>query len=158
MRDWADSDQRKLDLAVEHALISFDAFVDMDKLCPWGDVHMRYADHAFADLLIEAGVEEKLVRSGEYEVPGSGETVGLAGYASTGDYRQIYGSSFRVAIDVGEWDNSIALNGPGQSGDLSSGYQFEHMDRWVKGEPFPLLYSKGLIEKHRRQLIILKPR
>ncbi|MHA6601820.1 penicillin acylase family protein [Corynebacterium coyleae] len=158
MRDWADSDQRKLDLAVEHALISFDAFVDMDKLCPWGDVHMRYADHAFADLLIEAGVEEKLVRSGEYEVPGSGETVGLAGYASTGDYRQIYGSSFRVAIDVGEWDNSIALNGPGQSGDLSSGYQFEHMDRWAKGEPFPLLYSKGLIEKHRRQLIILKPR
>lgn len=158
LRNWAEEDHEKLEFVVEKALISFDSSVDADELCPWGDVHTRYADHAFADLLIESGVEEKLVRSGEYAVPGSGETVGLAGYASTGDYRQIYGSSFRLAVDVGEWDNSIALNGPGQSGCLSSGYQFEHMDRWVKGEPFPLLYSRDLIQKHCRQLIILKPR
>lgn len=158
MRKWADLGRVKLELIVDQALVSFSAVVDLDNLCPWGDVHTRYADHVLADMLVEAGVEEELVRSGEYAVPGSGETVGLAGYASAGVYRQIYGSSFRVAIDVGGWDNSIALNGPGQSGNLLSGYQFEHMDRWVKGEPFPLLYSRDLIQKHRRQLIILKPR
>ncbi len=157
LRNWADSDREKLEYVVEQALINFDVLVDTEKLCPWGDVHTRYADHALADLLIEAGIEEKLVRSGEYAVPGNGETVGLAGYASVGDYRQIYGSSFRLAVDVGEWDNSIALNGPGQSGNLASGFQFEHMDRWTRAEPFPLLYSKELIEKHRRQLIVLKP-
>lgn len=158
LREAAQIDVEKFDRTVTRALEAFDQNVDLELLPAWGDVHTRYSDHPLADLLIHAGVPESVVRSGEYAVSGSGDTVGLAGYMNKNDLRQIYGSSFRVAIDVGDWDNSMALNGPGQSGDLETGLQFEHMERWVTGEPFPLLYSRERVEKHTRQVITLQPK
>lgn len=121
----------------------------------WGDVHTAYARHPLADLLVEAGVDERLVQTPERPVGGNSETPGLAAYLSDEDYRKIAGSTFRVAIDVGAWDNSLALNSPAQSGDLTKGQDL--FDRWVDGEPFPLLYSRNKIQEATEHTLRLIP-
>lgn len=42
--------------------------------------------------------------------PGSGDTVGLTGYDA--GFNAVMGSSFRIAVDVGEWDNTRVVNSP----------------------------------------------
>ena len=121
----------------------------------WGDVHTAYARHPLADLLIATGVSEHLVQTPERPVGGNSETPGLAGYLSDEDYRKITGSTFRIAIDVGAWDNSVALNSPGQSGDLLKGQDL--FERWVEEEPFPLLYSRPKVQASTRYRIRLIP-
>ncbi|MEJ0064985.1 MAG: penicillin acylase family protein [Caulobacteraceae bacterium] len=36
------------------------------------------------------------------------------------DFAAINGASFRMVVDVGDWDNSRIINSPGQSGDPAS--------------------------------------
>lgn len=38
--------------------------------------------------------------------------------ATGGEDNQTAGGSFKVIVDTGNWDNSIAINNPGQSGDV----------------------------------------
>lgn len=123
----------------------------------WGDVHTGYAVHPLAELLTAAGIDADLVMTNSRPRSGSGETVGLASYARPDDYRQVTGSTFRVVIDVGDWNNSLALNAPAQTGDLASGRAQDSFDDWIEGRPFPLLYSRERIEKHTRQRILLTP-
>jgi penicillin amidase len=56
------------------------------------------------------------------------------------------GASFRQVIDVGAWDRSVTMNNPGQSGDPSSPHYRDLIERWAKGRPVPLLYSREQVE------------
>lgn len=76
--------------------------------------------------------------------PGSGDTVGLTGYDTT--FNAVMGSSFRIAIDVGEWDNSQVVNSPGQSGDPRSGHYADLLPGWAAGDSFQLAYSRAAVE------------
>jgi penicillin amidase len=67
-------------------------------------------------------------------------------------------ASFKMVLDVGEWDNSLALNVPGQSGIPGNRHYDDLVDRWASFDYFPLLYSRGAIEKHTEQRIILIPK
>ena len=67
------------------------------------------------------------------------------------------GPSFRVVIDVGNWDNSRAVNMPGQSGDPNSPHYRDLAPLWLNGEYFPLLYSRKKIEQAAELKIELAP-
>lgn len=75
---------------------------------------------------------------------GSGDTVGQAAYTS--DFRQSSGATFRVVIDVGSWDDSLAMNAPGQSGRPTSPHHHDLAEGWGRDGAFPLLYSRERIE------------
>ena len=66
-------------------------------------------------------------------------------------------ASWREIIDVGNWDNSLALSNPGQSGDPASPYYRNLWPRWLTGGAFPLLYSRELIESVAERRIVLDP-
>jgi penicillin amidase len=70
--------------------------------------------------------------------------VGLAGHDAS--FNALVGSSFRIAIDVGEWDRSQVINCPGQSGDPRSPHYADLLGLWSSGESFPLLYSRNAVE------------
>ena len=70
---------------------------------------------------------------------------------------QTGGPSFRIVIDVGNWDNARAINTPGQSGDPDNPHYRDLAPMWLKGEYFPLLYSKKMIEAATVQRIELQP-
>ena len=51
-----------------------------------------------------------------------------------------------LVIDVGGWDNTRAMNAPGQSGDPASPHYRDLVPMWLKGEYFPLLYTRERVE------------
>jgi penicillin amidase len=63
-----------------------------------------------------------------------------------------------VVVDVGEWDNSLAMNAPGQSGDLRSPHYSDLFPEWAADQAFPLLYSREKVEADTRQRILLEPK
>jgi penicillin amidase len=73
------------------------------------------------------------------------------------DFVQRFGPSFRMVVDVGSWDDSVAMNSPGQSGDPSSPHYRDLFDAWARDETFPLLFSRDRIEAAAEQRIVLRP-
>ena len=73
------------------------------------------------------------------------------------DYRQNTGASYRQVIDLGDWDNSLAINSPGQSGDPNSPHYKDLFPLWADGKYFPLFYSRGKIESVTEEVLLLQP-
>jgi len=86
---------------------------------------------------------------------GSSFTVNKTQYR-TNDFRTIVSASFRMILDVGNWDNSLALNMPGQSGVASSTHYKNLFPLYEQEQAFPLLYNREAIEKVVQQRIELK--
>ncbi|MFE5845892.1 penicillin acylase family protein [Streptomyces niveus] len=72
-------------------------------------------------------------------------------------YSEVLGPTFKMAIDVGAWDNSRAINAPGQSGDPRSEHYSDLHEEWSAGEYFPLLYSEQAIERNGGTRMLLRP-
>ena len=56
--------------------------------------------------------------------------------------------TFAAAVDVGDWDRSIATSAPGQSGSPASAHFRDLAQRWSRGEYFPLVFSDGAVRAH----------
>ena len=54
--------------------------------------------------------------------------------ASGGTDNQGAGGSFKVIIDTENWDNSIAQNNPGQSGDINDPHYRDLYELWARGQ------------------------
>ena len=67
------------------------------------------------------------------------------------------GPSFRMVLDVGNWDNSRVVNYPGQSGNPGDAHYSDLTGMWLKGEYFPLLYTRAAVEQAVEKRISLKP-
>jgi penicillin amidase len=87
---------------------------------------------------------------------GGSDTVNVSPY-DPNNLRQVGGPSFRVVMDVGQWDNSRAVNTPGQSGDPASPHYRDLAPLWLKGEYFPLLYTRQKIDAAAERRIELLP-
>jgi penicillin amidase len=92
---------------------------------------------------------------GPFSRGGSGDTVGAAAYTS--NFVESVGATLRVVIDVGEWDKSVAMNSPGQSGDPRSPHYGDLFGDWANDQAFPLLFSRAAVQEHARQRILLTP-
>ena len=119
----------------------------------WGDLHRIGLSHfrsdAFPDEL-RAAAEIGWASRG-----GSGDTVGNTSYGD--DFNQRSGASFRMVIDVGNWDASVAMNNPGQSGDPRSPHYRDLFEPWANDEAFPLLYTRPAILEAAEARIELIP-
>ncbi|MDE2979294.1 MAG: penicillin acylase family protein, partial [Acidobacteriota bacterium] len=67
------------------------------------------------------------------------------------------GASFRMVIDVGNWDASVAMNNPGQSGDPRSPHYRDLFEPWANDQAFPLLYTRPAILEAAEARIELIP-
>ncbi|MGE0451446.1 MAG: penicillin acylase family protein [Vicinamibacterales bacterium] len=67
------------------------------------------------------------------------------------------GPTFRAVFDVGDWDRSVVMNAPGQSGTPSSDYYDDMVDRWAAGEYVPLLFSEAAVNAAARETLTLLP-
>ncbi|RZS78113.1 penicillin acylase family protein [Pigmentiphaga kullae] len=119
----------------------------------WGDLfHIKF-DHQLAALL--PADQRAALGTERYPMGGNIETVYLGAYGA--DFRKIHGASYRQAIDVGNWDNSLAMNVPGQSSDPSSPYYKNLLPLWVKGELFPMAFSRQKVESLKADSVTLQP-
>ena len=60
-------------------------------------------------------------------------------------------------MDASNWDNSVATNAPGQSGDPNSRHYRDLFELWAKHQYFPLFFSREKIESVTQSRLILKP-
>jgi len=119
----------------------------------WGRLHVARATHPLRALLPDVPADRLTV--GPLPRGGSGDTVGNTAYGP--NLVQSSGSTFRIAIDVGDWDESRAMNAPGQSGRLDSPHYTDLFQPWATGGAFPLLYSPESVDAAVEHVIDLTP-
>jgi penicillin G amidase len=84
---------------------------------------------------------------------GGGDTVSATG---NGD-NQTSGGSLKIIADTEDWDKSVGLNTPGQSGDPDSSHYRDLFPLWARGEYFPIAYSRAKVESVRESTTRLTP-
>ncbi|HLY80982.1 MAG TPA: penicillin acylase family protein [Caulobacteraceae bacterium] len=120
----------------------------------WGDLHhARFVPPAAA--LADDALRELMIH-GPTPLPGSAFTVRAATYRMD-DFAAINGASFRMVVDVGDWDNSRIINSPGQSGDPASPHYNDLFPLWADGQYVPMLWTRPAIEAAASQVIVLTP-
>ncbi len=136
------------------------AVADMEKLqgpdpkaWRWGKLQVSYFIHPLANLADPA--TNKQINVGPFPRAGSAYTVNQSSYRQP-DFLQSNGPSVRVVLDVGNWDNSRAINTPGQAGDPASPHYRDLAEKWAKGAYFPLLYSREAVQKEAQQVFLLQ--
>jgi len=88
--------------------------------------------------------------------PGDEYTVNATGYPDN-SFDQTSGASYREILDLNDWDHSVAVNVPGQSGQPGSPHYSDLLPLWSEGEYFPLVYSQDAVEKETTDRLILEP-
>ena len=116
----------------------------------WGALHR--AD--FQPSLPIAGRDAER-RVGPVPIGGSGSTPMAMGTGP--DFRVVSGASVRVVMDVGAWDNSMAINTPGQSGDPASPHYRDLFARWATGNYVPFVWSRPRVLQEAERIIIVTP-
>jgi len=119
----------------------------------WGDLHHAQLTHSVAGAFGVSAPE--WVSSARLPRGGSGDTVGATTYID--DFRQNVGATFRIVMDVGNWDSSVAMNSPGQSGRPGDEHSSDLLKPWAADQHFPLLYSRAAIESQTTARYVLKP-
>ena len=120
----------------------------------WGDLHHAHFVPAAAVLADEA--LRTRMSHGPTPIPGSAYTIRAATFRME-DFAAYNGSSFRMVLDVGGWDNSRVMNAPGQSGDPSSPHYNDLFPLWAEGKYVPLLFSRAAVDQAARLVIRLEP-
>ncbi len=115
----------------------------------WGRVHQLKLSHPLQSLTEEAWSLEAL------ELGGSSSTLNYANYRFN-DFSVLAGPSVRIVIDVGEWDNSLFVNNPGQSGLPGSPHYKDLLPRWLEGDHCPLVYSPKAVQAATVHTIMLE--
>ena len=67
------------------------------------------------------------------------------------------GASYREILDVANWDRSLAINVPGQSGQPGSPFYDNLLKLWAENEYFPLVFSRRAIDSAARHRLTLRP-
>jgi penicillin amidase len=88
-----------------------------------------------------------------YPRGGNGYTVGSTGSAEN----QQSGASFRVLMDTKDWDRTLMINAPGQSGGPHSPFYGNLLETWAKDGYFPAYFSKKMILNQASNLQIFTP-
>ena len=123
-------------------------------LWTWGSLH--HADFKPAAAVLADSRLAQQMGTGALEIPGSAQTPRAATY-SPSTFNQTAGASVRLVMDVGAWDNSVAVNTPGQSGDPFSVHYRDLFPLWASGAYVPLDFSRAAVNRDAELVVSLEP-
>ncbi len=115
----------------------------------WGKIHRASFEHplAFTPALKEAFNLPDVPRGGDATTPN----------ATGNGPRQTAGASYREIIDVGDWDRSVTINVPGESGQPGSPHYGDLLPLWAEGKYHPMAFSRAAVEKFAESKLTLLP-
>jgi penicillin amidase len=120
----------------------------------WGALHRAEFVPAIAPLA-DPALRAKMVL-GPTPLPGSASTPRAASYRNS-DFVATSGASVRMVLDTGNWDNSVAINTPGESGDPSNPHYRDLFPLWAQGKYVPLLFTHDAVERQAETVLKLVP-
>ncbi len=84
---------------------------------------------------------------------GNSYTVGNTGSGNN----QTSGASFRIFVDTRDWDATLGMSTPGQSGDPDSPFYRNLFELWAQDRVFPVFYSRERVEGVTAERLLLTP-
>jgi penicillin amidase len=118
----------------------------------WGQIHQALFTHPLGRLEeIAPGFDV-----GPFPLGGDSSTLMHAAPRFL-DRRVTHGASVRLIMDVGDWDRSLCINTPGQSGVPDSKFYGNLAPLWARGSYIPLLFSKSAVEAATETVLELEP-
>jgi len=119
----------------------------------YGDAKMHHVRIAHPlDVVLADSIRARL-SPGPLARGGYGNTLNATGNSDN----QTAGASFRVVMDLANWDSAMVTNTPGQSGDPRSPYYNNLFAPWVRGEYVALPYSPGAVRARTAEIVVLRP-
>ena len=70
---------------------------------------------------------------------------------------QTHGATFKLIVDVSDWDKALGTNSPGQAGNPDDPHYRNLFSIWASDQYFPVFYSKDKIQSVADEVMILKP-
>lgn len=119
----------------------------------WGDEKLHHAliKHPMSDAVNDE--TKKKLEVGPFPRGGDGTTVSATG----GQDNQTGGGSLKIVADPENWDNSVGLNTPGQSGNPDDPHYRDLFELWSRGRYFPVAYSRAKVESVAESTTTLSP-
>jgi penicillin amidase len=114
-------------------------------------LHHALVRHPMSDA-VNAATRAKLM-VGPLPRGGDGTTVSATG----GGDNQTSGGSLKIIADTEDWDNSVGLNTPGQSGDPDNPHYRDLFPIWAQGQYFPVAYSRKKVDSVTESVTRLSP-
>ena len=111
----------------------------------WGGVHTANFRHPL-------GVRS--MNRGPVSRPGDGDTVNATGGTN---FKQNSGASFRMVLDLADWDKSMMTNVPGEVGNPDSRHYSDLLDDWANGRYHPMPFTRKAVEAAAEETISLLP-
>ena len=121
----------------------------------WGDLHKIKFSHPL--LSLASGDLQAQMTIPEYPRGGSENTTNNTGY-NPDNFLVRSGASFRMVLDVGNWDDAKMTNAPGQSGNPGSPYYDNLLKNWATDSHLPMVYSRARVDAHKAFTITLEPK
>jgi penicillin amidase len=120
----------------------------------WGKIHQAMFVPAVP---LPGRTAEQIV--GPLPLGGSSSSPKAASHegSKNGDFTLVAGASVRMVLDVGQWDDSVIVNTPGQSGDMTSPHYRDLFPLWAKGEYVPFLWSRNKVMAAAERVIRATP-
>jgi len=120
----------------------------------WGALHRVRIAHPLARIPAIAAAFPPIEGG---QSAGDNYTVNARWVAASQGYRLSGGASYLQVIDVGDWDNSLYLNLPGQSADPQSPHYRDHYAPWIAGDMQKLPFSRAAVDAQARSRTVLTP-
>jgi penicillin amidase len=102
----------------------------------WGRMHMRTFPHPFVPA---------------FDIPAVERSGGVGTVAADG-------ASYREILDVSDWDRSLVINTPGQSGQPGSPYYSNLVNDWANDKYFTLAFTRAAVNKVTAHTLTLSPK
>lgn len=125
---------------------------DMDEW-PYGQRRNKHITltHPLSSL-VDKAMRQK-INLGPLARGGYAETVN----ATSNDLNQTHGASFRILVDTEDWDKTLGINNPGQSGNPDSPHYGDLFPLWAENNYFPVFFSKEKVKSVAETTIRLHP-
>jgi penicillin amidase len=115
----------------------------------WGDMHRASFEHPLAFTADRQGVMnlQPVPRGGDATTPN----------ATGAGARQTAGASYREVIDVSDWDRSVTINVPGESGQPESECYGNLLPLWAEGGYHQMAFSRAAVDRVGAKRLRLVP-
>jgi len=146
----------------DHLLAALqDAVNDLKKTCgpeiedwEWGKLHTLTFNHTMGSVK----PLDRFFNRGPYPIGGDGTTIN-ASHATLHDLTShtIVGPPFRFIADLSDWNRSLGILVPGQSGHRASPAYDNNIEAWFRGDYHPMVFDRSVVLAAKKEVMELRP-
>ncbi|MBV9023264.1 MAG: penicillin acylase family protein, partial [Streptomycetaceae bacterium] len=122
----------------------------------WGRLHqLELRNSALGDT--GSSLTKVLLNRGPWQMSGGEAAVDATGWNAAAGYDVVWVPSFRMVVNLGDFDRSWWINLTGASGHAYSAHYSDQTSIWATGQMLPWAYSQGSLSQSVKDKLILTP-